>query len=58
MTVFTTCTSGHDLTQEDAYIYTPTGLRTCRQCAIIASEKNSKRRRSAYIEPKLAPSWY
>ena len=26
------CANGHDLTVEDAFVYSSTGLRSCRQC--------------------------
>jgi hypothetical protein len=31
---FKECSKGHDLTVEDAYSYSMTNLRECRECAI------------------------
>ena len=32
MQVNQTCANGHDLTVEDAFVYSSTGLRSCRAC--------------------------
>lgn len=32
MSVFTRCENGHDLTQENAYVYKSNGNRACREC--------------------------
>lgn len=33
MSAFTKCGKGHDLTAPDAYVYTGSGVRVCRECA-------------------------
>lgn len=33
MMMFTTCSNGHDLTRDGAYIYRTGGNRECRECA-------------------------
>ena len=33
------CANGHDLTAEDAFIYSSTGLRSCRQCLQAVRKK-------------------
>ena len=33
MSVFTKCQRGHDLTVPDAYVYSPNGVRVCRECS-------------------------
>lgn len=50
MTVFTKCAKGHDLTVEDAYLFSANGHRSCKQCAIDAKNPRKKRQRFA-MEP-------
>ena len=40
---FSYCTAGHDLNQDDAYVYVTGGARQCRQCAIAAKGGAGKR---------------
>lgn len=44
--VFTQCQKGHDLTVEEAYVYSPSGIRVCRECA--KDDKGRLKKRPAF----------
>lgn len=41
---FATCAQGHDLTVEDAYLYSANGVRECRLCATANGTMKAKKR--------------
>lgn len=41
--VWRTCVRGHDLTGDDAWIYSTSGLRECRRCVYERSTRKAKR---------------
>jgi hypothetical protein len=51
--MFATCQKGHDLTAENAYLYTASGLRECRLCAIDHGKGKPKRK----IRFELGAKW-
>ena len=46
MSVFTTCSKGHDLTILDAYVYAPNGVRFCRECS--RDDRGNIKKRPSY----------
>jgi hypothetical protein len=43
MSVFAACAKGHDLTAPEAYVYSPSGIRVCRECARDETGKIKKK---------------
>lgn len=41
--VFPTCSKGHDLSLDWAFLHTATGLRSCRECATGTVKKKRQR---------------
>lgn len=43
MSIFTRCSSGHDLTKPNAYTYRADGSRACRECTPPPSKRPNMR---------------
>lgn len=54
MSVFTKCAKGHDLTIQDAYLYSSNGHRQCRECAKANGGGNIKKKPKFTLNGKPA----
>ena len=46
--MWTTCGSGHDLTVDNAYVYTGNGTRQCRECASSTASRKQLRLKGSF----------